>query len=120
MKRSPLKSKRDTPRRNEGRIAHTRIKAKATDKTAEERRFHDYVAALPCVGCLAQPVHVHHVISDGNKRLTRDHKLVLPMCPPCHQDGSHALHVIGTRAWNAQAGIEQHVEAQKLWEEWNG
>jgi len=120
MKRSPLKAKRDTPRRSEGRVTHERMRAKATSKTAAHRRYHTYVASLPCLGCGVQPVCVHHVISDGHKRLTKDHSLVLPLCPSCHADGPTAVHRIGTRAWNAMHGFEQHVRAAELWEEWHG
>ena len=118
MRRTPIKQKRDKPRRNEGRVVQNRMKPKLTDKNALHRRFHDYVATLPCIGCGARPVHVHHVISDGNQRLTRNHELVLPMCEPCHQSGEIALHRIGTRAWNGMHGIEQHIEAAKLWGDW--
>ena len=120
MKRPPLKSKRDTPRRNEGRVTHARIKRKATDKSEQERRYHAYVAALPCVGCGVQPVCIHHVISNGYQRITKDHTLVLPLCPSCHADGPTAVHRIGTRVWNAMHGFEQHIRAAQLWETWNG
>lgn len=119
MRRTPIAKKRTSPRRDEGRVQHKRIRG-SISKTAEQRRFHDYVATLPCVGCGRSGVHVHHVISDGYKRLTRNHDLVLPVCADCHQDGPNAIHRIGSRLWNALHGIEQHIEAKKLREQFNG
>jgi len=120
LRRSPLKAKRDTPRRNEGRVTHERMRRKPSDKGAAERKHMDRVAAMPCCGCGARDVHVHHVISDGYKRLTRDHRLILPLCAMCHTDGQSAVHKIGTRLWNAKFGFEQHVLADQLWRESNG
>ena len=119
LRRVPLPKKRAMPRRNGGRVQHKRIKGPVT-KTAEQRRFHDYVATLPCIGCGCHGVHVHHVISDGCKRLTRNHDLVLPVCADCHQDGTNAIHRIGTRAWNELHGIQQHVVASELRNGWHG
>jgi len=118
MRRVPLPKKRAMPRRNGGRVQHGRING-PTGKTAQHRRYHDYVASLPCVGCGRTGVHVHHVISDGHQRLTRNHDLVLPLCPGCHQDGPQAVHQIGTAAWNELHGIRQHIEAKKLRDAWN-
>ena len=114
--RAPMPKKRATPRRNEGRIQHKRMSGEPITKTAAMKRYHDYVAALPCIACGCFGVHVHHVISDGFKRITRNHWLVLPMCAWCHTDGPDALHEIGTANWNAKFGIQQHVAAEQLME----
>lgn len=115
-RKTPLKRKRDTPRR---RNAARTVSAKPKGKSAGEKRFHAFVASLPCEGCGAWPVEVHHVISDGFKRLTRNHRLVLSLCPLCHRTGPNALHAIGTAAWNALHGFAQHERAAKLWEEFS-
>ena len=74
---------------------------------------------MPCIRCGRWPVHVHHVIFDGSGRITRNHTLVLPVCPDCHQDGPEAIHRIGSRAWNALTGIDQFARALALWEDSN-
>ena len=124
MKRSPLsrttplKRKRSEPRRKAPeRTPHA---SKPKGKSAADKRFHAHVAAMPCVGCGAWPVEVHHVISDGFKRITRNHRLALPLCPSCHRTGPTALHVIGTRRWNDLHGFAQHERAQQLWEAFDG
>lgn len=89
-------------------------------KTVGERKYHDHIAAMPCINCGKWPVHVHHVISDGYSRITRNHKLVLPVCPHCHQDGIQAIHKIGTANWNALTGIDQLERARQLRREWDG
>jgi hypothetical protein len=119
-RKTPLKRKRDTPRRRAPERVPVNLQGPAKGKSAAEKGFHAFVAALPCVGCGSWPVEVHHVISDGFKRLTRCHRLVLPLCPLCHRIGPTALHVIGTAAWNALHGFAQHERAQSLWEEFDG
>jgi hypothetical protein len=42
------------------------------------------VAEMPCLVCGSQAT-VHHVTSDGYKRITRSHWLVTPLCPVHHQ-----------------------------------
>jgi hypothetical protein len=116
-RKTPLKRKRDTPRRRAPERVQKASRPKG--KSAAEKRFHAFVASLPCVGCGAWPVEVHHVISDGFKRLTRNHRLVLPLCPLCHRVGPSALHVIGTANWNALHGFAQHERAAELWEEFD-
>lgn len=120
MKRTPLKAKRDTPRRNEGRVTHERMKRKKTVKLAAEKRHHDRIAQLPCCVCGRHGVQVHHVISDGYKRITRDHRFVLPLCPAHHNDGPDAVHRHDAAVWNARHGIDQLRLAETLWEESNG
>lgn len=85
LRRSPLKPKRSKPRRNEGRVTHGRMKPKpARDPNAEERRFREQVRACGCLVCGA-PATIHHVTSDGHKRIARSHKRVTPLCPVHHQ-----------------------------------
>jgi len=117
MRRTAIKAKRETPRRCEGRVTHERMKRRPSDKGVAERGHMDRIAAMPCCGCGAMGVQIHHVISDGFKRLTRDHRLILPLCPSCHSTGASAVHRIGTRAWNEMHGVEQHVLAAQLWSE---
>lgn len=80
-----LRSKRTAPRRSEGRITHGRIKEKpARDPNAEERRFHQTVRECGCLVC-GGPATIHHVTSDGHKRIARSHQRVAPLCSIHHQ-----------------------------------
>lgn len=85
LRRSPLKRKRDKPRRNEGRVSHGRIKEKCSrNPNVEERAFWNKVAGLGCLVC-GSPATIHHVTSDGFKRITRQHNRVAPLCAVHHQ-----------------------------------
>lgn len=99
-------------------LRRTGIKRKAKSKPASERRHHERVASLPCAACGSSPVEVHHVIFDGRARITRNHRLVVPLCPfTCHRTGPQAVHVIGERAFWELHGINLYERAQRLWEE---
>jgi cytochrome c553 len=109
MKRTPLTRK--TPMRRTGPI-----KAKRKAKPAAERNHHAIVATLPCIGCGAWPVEVHHVRHDGRTSITRNHRLVVPACSVCHRTGPNAIHTIGHPAFNALHGVDQYEIARQLWE----
>lgn len=96
LRRSALKPKRDTPRRNEGRVTHKRIKPKATGKTAEEARFIELVAGLGCLIC-GKPASVHHIMHAPGKHCRRDHRFIAPLCRDHHQ-GNHGVHGLGSEA----------------------
>ena len=103
-----LKLKRDTPRRNK--------RVTKPGKSSILRAFHGLVATMPCVACGRKPVEVHHVVSDGFSRLSKDHRRVLPVCSVCHRTGREAIHAIGHGPWNELNGIDQMARAQALWE----
>lgn len=90
LRRTPLKAKRETPRRNEGRVAHQRLKPRAAGKTAEEARHLEKVASLGCLIC-AGPANIHHVMHAPGKEKRRDHRFVAPLCREHHQ-GDHGVH----------------------------
>lgn len=92
LRRSPLKAKRDAPRRNEGRVKHGRIKPKATGQSAEEARFIELVAGLGCLIC-GKLANVHHIMHAPGKLKRRDHRFIAPLCRDHHQgdDGVHGL-----------------------------
>lgn len=97
---------------------HRRMKPPVSRQpNAEETRHHDQVRSMDCAACGSYPVSVHHVVSDGFKRLTKDHRRVLPLCPQCHQDGPYAVHRIGHGQFNRRFGIDQLKLAEQLWEE---
>jgi hypothetical protein len=114
MKRSPIKPKRETPRRDEGRITHGRIKRKATGKSAEEARHIERVAQMGCLVCGA-PAQVHHVTSDGTKREGRRHDRVVPLCRE-HHTGNRGVHTVGPLTFNQRLGYNLMDRAAELWE----
>jgi hypothetical protein len=83
-------------------------------KTASERRHHDRIAQLPCIACGRHGVHVHHVVSDGFKRISKNHMRVVPLCPDCHLDGKTAVHRIDPAVFNQMHGFDLLQEAERL------
>lgn len=72
------------------------------------------VAGMRCMVCGHAPVEIHHVVSDGYQRLTRNHQRVIPLCSVCHRTGPDAVHVIGTAQFNELFG-NQLEYAERLW-----
>ena len=95
MKRSPLRAKRPTPRRNEGRVQHQRMKPKASSPpTSEEKAHLARVALMPCCVCGRWPVQVHHVTASVHGgRISRSHKRVVPLCFQHHKEEGGPLSV---------------------------
>lgn len=118
MKRSPIKPRRDKPRRNDSRITHTRMHRKSISKTAEEAEHLGRVASMGCLVC-QRPAQVHHVVSDGYQRLTRDHRRAVALCAEHHTDGPNAVHRIGHRAFNELYNLDLLEIADRLWSERN-
>lgn len=123
MKRSRLSPKRVTPRRNEGRVSHNRIKPKASaPPDQQERAFMAHVATLPCLVCGAQPVTVHHVTAPVHGgRISRSHKRIAPLCPRHHhvQFGpTESVEALGHRGFHLSHGIDLLAEADRLWIDW--
>lgn len=88
-------------------------------KSAGERRHHGRVAEQHCLACAAWPVNVHHVVgyADRAGRLTKCHRLVVPLCE-YHHDVQHgpkvSVHAIGHRGFYQEHGIDLYAEAQRL------
>ena len=125
MKRSPLKKKRDKPRRNEGRIQHKRMKPKAKRQPTPEEEFHiERLRALPCVvpGCYLDSVF-HHIMHMNGKDCRRDHRYGANLCPGHHNMGDQSVHLLGSeKKFQMHHGIdlvryaiEQWSISQKLW-----
>jgi Protein of unknown function (DUF968). len=80
------------------------------------------VAGLPCLACGARPVCVHHVIgyADRPGRLSKDHRLVTPLCPR-HHDVQHgprsSVEALGHRGFYDAYGIDLLAEARWLEQE---
>lgn len=118
MKRSPLRAKRPTPRRNEGRVTSCRMKPKVgAPPTAEERRHIERVASLPCLVCGATAT-VHHVTATVHGgRISRSHKRVVPLCPKHHQiqHGPESVEALSHRGFYDRWGIDLLAVADGLW-----
>lgn len=82
--------------------------------TASDKRHFDRLGSMPCIACGRYGVHIHHVTSDGYKRLTKRHDRTVPLCPHCHQDGPYAVHKVGHGTFNAVFGIDLLAEAERL------
>lgn len=127
MKRTPLKrtgfikSKRTKPRRNEGRVQHGRIKPKVGAKaTAEQKRYHEWVRAKGCL-VTGGPATIHHVTSDGHKRISRSHWLVVPLRADLHQiiwDSKNSVEALGHAGFTEKYGVDLLAEARRLHAEW--
>jgi hypothetical protein len=99
LNRRPLPRAREKPRtKRPERVAHTRIKEKASrGPNAEEKRYWD---SLPkrCVACPERAtVVIHHIMADiAGKRARRDHRFVVVLCPTCHNMGTNSVHLLGS------------------------
>ena len=90
--------------------------------TAEERR---HMAVLVEMGCLVRKgcagrATIHHVSSDGLKRIARSHKRVVCLCEKHHQiqHGPHeSVEALGHGGFEAVYGINLLHEAVRLWDE---
>jgi hypothetical protein len=77
------------------------------------------VAALGCLACGAAAT-IHHVTSDGFKRIARSHKRVVPLCPAHHQiqhGPRDSVEALGHAGFTALHGIDLLAEADRLWED---
>lgn len=83
---------------------------------AAERRHHAQIREMPCLLCGAAPVSVHHVVSDGYKRVSKDHRYVAPLCPECHQNGPDAIHRNSPEHFNELLGFNLLDWASDQWE----
>ena len=120
LRKTPLKRKRERPRRNEGRIQHGRVKPRArAAPNAAEKRHVAFIAGLPCLVCGARST-VHHVTSDGFKRIARSPRRVVPLCPVHHQiqHGPHeSVEALGHAGFRQRYGIDLLLVADQLWRE---
>lgn len=120
MKRSPIKPRRDRPRRKAPeRVQHKRTKPKAgAPPNAEERAHIARVAAMPCLVC-GRPSTVHHVTASRHGgRITRTHKRVVPLCPVHHQiqhGPEESVEALNHGGFFDRYGIDLLAVADRLW-----
>jgi hypothetical protein len=92
-------------------------------KPAEVRRFHDWVASLPCLVTGEHGVTLHHVTgyADNAGRFSRSDWLVVPLSAPFHliQHGPRwSVEALGHRGFFRVHGIDLLAEANRLAETW--
>ena len=83
--------------------------------TAAERRHMGRVAEEPCLVC-GMPATVHHVTSDGHKRIARDNMQVVPLCPRHHQiqhGPRESVEALGHGGFTRTHGIDLLAEAKR-------
>lgn len=111
MRRSPLKAKRETPRRNAGRVTHERMKRKPRDEpNREERQYHAWLRAKgACEACGRRTgLVIHHVLSSiPPKAVKRDHWFVVLICSGCHNGDTNSVHLLGSEAlFEDETGVD--------------
>ena len=104
----------------------TPLRAKRRHKSAEVRRFHDWVASLGCL-VSGEEATLHHVTgyADRPGRFSRSDWLVVPLAPRFHQKvfdpfASDPISVEGLshQGFYLKHGIDLYAEAMRLAEEW--
>jgi len=94
---------------------HTRIKPKAgAAPTAEERRHWDRIAHMGCLVC-GQEAEIHHVHSDGFKRIGKSHRRVAPLCVRHHRTGQDAVHTLSHAGFTERFKIDLLSWADEAW-----
>lgn len=120
-RKTPLRVKRPTPRRNEGRVDHGRMKRKATDYTALEEAHVARLKKMRCVVTGKQPVDVHHLMKAPDKRCRRDHRWTVPLHGSMHNRGDNSVHGLGTESmFEVMHGLKPGFlieTAERLWRE---
>lgn len=100
---------------------HNRTKPKyRTQPNKEEKTFREWVRKYGCLVCGKQAA-IHHIISDGTKRITKDHWLITPLCQEHHQ-GRYGYHGLGSDAeFQKKYGIDLYqkaIEFNQGYREW--
>lgn len=95
-----IRAKRPTPRRNEGRIQHQRIKPRTVEPTAEQRAYHAWLRQdARCEVCNDITQVIHHLLSVAPGKVgRRDHWFMVNLCPEHHNIGTKSVHLLGSEA----------------------
>jgi hypothetical protein len=94
-----------------------RIKEKySPTPNSVEKRHEGRLREMPCIGCGAYGVDLHHtMLRVPGKRWRRDHRFQIPVCPECHQ-GTNGIHGIGNeQTWADRMGLDTAAIAYQLW-----
>ena len=119
VQRTPLRQKRLTPRRDEGRVTHGRIKEREERPTLEQRRFWDSLPSI-CQACGALGAIIHHLMAPApGKVRRRDHWFIVRLCPSDHNMGDDSVHLLGSEAkFLAVRGVDLVAIAVANLEQW--
>lgn len=105
MRRTPLRSKRPTPRRDEGRVTHIRVKPYSVQPSQAQKIFHgtlrrEHPGGPPNLcqcGCGREGEQIHHILADAPfKSGRRDHWIVVFLNGGCHNGRSDSVHGLGS------------------------
>lgn len=90
---------------------HSRMKKKwKPQANAAEIRFREWVRGFGCLVC-GRVAEIHHIISDGFKRIGKDHWLITPLCTEHHR-GTSGYHGLGSdRKFRNTYGISLYERA---------
>lgn len=94
-----------------------RRKRKSTYKPVSVRKHFARIVAIGCLVCGA-PATIHHVTSDGFKRISRSDTLVAPLCPRHHQiifGPRESVEALGHAGFHKTYGIDLFQWAQNAW-----
>ena len=92
---------------------------------AQLKKWYEWIAAKPCLGCIGGPVEVAHIgLLFSNKtgqRLPRrsgpNKWAVIPLCVECHREGPRSIHNIGEKKWMEEHDIEG-IKMAVVWGSW--
>jgi hypothetical protein len=98
---------------------HKRMKEKYNpNPNKKQKDYWSFVAQAGCLVC-GKEASIHHVISDGYKRLSKGHWHVTPLCYEHHQ-GDKGYHGLGSHnAFKDMYGIDLHkagIELREMYE----
>lgn len=121
LRRAPLPKRRENPRRDEGRIAHKRIKRRRRFADADEKAYWNSLDRK-CVACgSCSDTVIHHILAGiAEKVRRRDHRYVVVLCPGCHNGRADSVHGLGSEERFAQRhGVCLVTIAIRNWNEWS-
>lgn len=92
---------------------------------ALRKRWYEWIAGKPCVGCRAWPVQVAHLkllISNKTgdplpRRKGANIWAAIPLCLECHLEGPRSIHKLGEAAWMKERDLS-HETLLLLWGSW--
>lgn len=122
MRRTPIAKKRAKPRRNEGRVQHGRVKARGRFATDHVKRYWETLERK-CVACgRTDATVIHHILAPMAEKLRkRDHRLVVILCPGCHNGNDISVHLLGSEAlFQEKTGIDLVEVARVNWSNFHG
>ncbi|MES2173886.1 MAG: hypothetical protein V4523_08050 [Pseudomonadota bacterium] len=122
MRRTPLAKKRATPRRDEGRVRHERIKDRGRFPTEHVKRYWETLERR-CVSCgRSGETVIHHILARLSEKLRqRDHRFVVMLCPGCHNMSDTSVHMLGSEAaFHSATGIDLVEIACANWSKYDG